>query len=66
MHEGGLAGRSKAPREEIALKECLAYIPTAVSGGNRGVEGEGGALYETVPTTEYSLSFVFNTSLMKQ
>ena len=49
--EGGLAGRSKVPREEIALKECPAYIPTAVSGGNRGVEGVGGALYETVPTT---------------
>ena len=48
---GGLAGRSKAPREEIALKECPAYIPTAVSGGNSGVEGEGGALYETVATT---------------
>ena len=50
IREGGLAGRSKVPREEITLKECPAYIPTAVSGGNRGVEDEGGALYETVPT----------------
>ena len=51
IREGGLAGRSKVPREEITLKECPAYIPTAVSGGNRWVEGVGGALYETVPTT---------------
>ena len=33
------------------MKECPAYIPTAVSGGNRGVEGVGDALYETVPAT---------------
>ena len=51
IREGGLAGRSKVPREEIALKECPAYIPTAVSGGNRWVEGVGDALYETVPAT---------------
>ena len=48
MREGGLAGRSKAPREEIALKEeCHEYV--TVSSGNRGVVYEEDALYVNVP-----------------
>ena len=47
MREGGLAGRSKVPREEIALKECHEYV--TVSSGNRGVEYEEDALYVNIP-----------------
>ena len=49
--QGSKAGGCKLPlahgQEEFAMKECPAYLPTTVPGGegSRGVVGEGEGVY---------------------